>query len=37
MNNKNWVLECKDIERIWKIKASGERNDKLYIEYHGPE
>jgi len=29
MENKISVLEYKDIERIWEIKASRERNDKL--------
>jgi len=29
MENKNSVLECKDIERVWEFKASRERNDKL--------
>jgi hypothetical protein len=27
MENENRVLECKDIERIWQTKASGERNE----------
>jgi hypothetical protein len=29
MENENRVLEFKDIEGVWKIKASRERTDKL--------
>ena len=29
MENENWVLEWKDIARVWQIKTRRERNDKL--------
>ena len=29
MDYDNWVLECKNADRIWQINASGERNDEL--------
>jgi hypothetical protein len=28
MENDNWIFESKDIEGIWQIKTSEERNDK---------